>query len=138
MFHGDYHALRADNQVHGTAHAGDFFAGHAPVGYVAVAVHLQRAQHAHVKVSAPGDGETQRAVEKRAVFSHGGEGAAGVYEIGVDVAFVGGAAETEAAVVGIQRYVDIVRYIIGDERRQAYAEIHDVAVFEFFRHAAGD
>ena len=72
-----------------------------------------------------GAGEDARA-------SNGGDGLlAGVDQIGIDVGFLRERSDAEQAVLGLQGDGHAVRNIVRDQGRDAYPQVHVIAVFQF-------
>jgi hypothetical protein len=71
--------------------------------------------------------------EDRRAGQRGDRLLAGVDQVGVDFVLGGERADAEQAVLGLQPHVHAGGHVVGDQRRQADAEVHVVAVAQFGR-----
>src|SRR4029077_3645554 len=136
VFHGDIHALGAGDEIHGTAHAFQHFAGNGPVGEIAFFIDLQRAENGKVEVAAANHAEGICARKIAAARKLGDGFFSGVDEIRIDFGFEGIGANAEHAVFRLQHDFNAFGNVVRDERRHADAEIDVEAVAQFLRDAA--
>src|SRR6266852_2529014 len=138
VLHGDENALGAGDQVHGTAHAFQHFAGDGPVGEIALCVDLQRAKDGEVHVAAANH---SKGIGRRKITGAGklGDGFLPcIDEIGIDFGFERIGTNAKHAVFRLQHHFNAFGNIIGDERGHADAEIDVEAIAQFLRDAAGN
>ena len=138
MLADDVHGLGAGDQVHGAAHAGEHLAGHDPVGDVALLVDLQRAEEGGVHVAAADHREGRGGVEVAAAGDERDGLVAGVGAVAVLAARLGRGADADGAVLGLDDDVDALGDVVGDQGRQADAEVDDLPVLELAAGAGGD
>src|SRR5690606_10613210 len=136
VFHDDHDAPDAGDQIHGAARSLDHAAGDHPVGEVAVGGHLQAAEDGEVDVAAADHRERVGAREDRRARQGRDRLLTRVDQIGIDLVFFREGADAEQAVLGLQRDVHAFRDVVGDERRDADAEVHRVAVAQLGGRAA--
>ena len=129
VFHHHVDRFRADRQVHRAADRRNRVrAAGVPVREVACDRHLERAQHAAVEVPAAHHRERIGVVEVRCAGQRGHRLLAGVDEIGVLGAGLGCRTHAEQPVLRVQDDLAIARQMVGDQCRQADAEVHVGAV----------
>ena len=127
MGHGHDQSAGAGCQVHGAADSKQRFAGHGPVGQVALFVHLQAAHDGRVHVAAPDHGEGRGAVEIAGTGQCGHRHLAGIDRVLHGAAGFRFRSYSQHAVFGMQDdavpRLDQVRHQGGD----ADTQVHDVA-----------
>ncbi|PYV13856.1 MAG: hypothetical protein DMG21_20050, partial [Acidobacteria bacterium] len=131
-------AARARHQVHASAHTAHRLARNHPACQVPLLIHFHRAEHSHVHVPATNH---RKRVGARKV---GGAGElcnrllAGVHQVWVLLALRGRRANAEHSIFRVKHHFDAGWKVVRDQRRNADAEIDDVAVMELSGNPAGD
>ena len=133
VLHQDDDALDAGDEVHRPAHPLDHLARDHPVGEVALLADLHRAEDREIDLAAADHRErVVRAEDRRARQRRHGL-LAGVDEVGVDLVLGRERTDAEHAVLALQPDLDARRHVVGDERRQADAEVDVEAVAQLLR-----
>ena len=130
--------LAPRDQIHRAAHARHHLAGDHPVGEMAVGIDLQAAEHGDVDMAAADQPERHRAVEGRSTRQRADRLAAGVGQQRMRHALLGNRAGADQSVLGLEEHVHAFGHVIRDQRRNADAEIDEVAGPKLLRDAPRD
>ena len=131
MLHQHDHALDAGDQVHRAAHALDHLARNHPVGQVALLADLHRAQDGQVDLAAANHRKAVMTAEDRRTRQRGHGLLAGVDQVGVHRIFSRERADAQHAILGLQPDFLVAGNEVGNQRRNADAEVDVETVFEF-------
>jgi hypothetical protein len=136
--HGHHDAFGTRHEIHRTAHAGHHLARNHPVREPTLHVDLQATQYGHVDVAATDQAERHRAVE-RARARDGSHGpATRIGETRLGHRFLGNGSGADQSVLGLKEDADTLRNVIGDQRGNADAEVHQHAVAQLEGDASRD
>ena len=138
VLHGDDHALGAADEVHGAAHARHHLAGDHPVGEMTAGIDLQAAKHGDVDMAAADQAERHRAVEGGRARQRTDRLAAGIGQQRMRHALFGDGTGADQPVLGLEEDVQPFGHVVRDQRRNADAEIDEIAGSKLLRHAPGD
>ena len=129
VLHDHDDPLGAVDEVHRAAHALDHLAGDHPVGEVAAARRPASRRGWRASMWPPRIiPKLVGGVEERGALAQRHRLLAGVDEVGVLVAVDRVGADAEEAVLALEHDLDAVGHVVGDERRQADAEVDVEAV----------
>src|SRR2546423_786399 len=132
----DEDRLHARDQVHGAADCGDgAWLARGPVGQVAVLRDLKRAEHAKVQVAAADHGEAVRVMKVRGARQRRHALFARIEQLGIAFARPGRGAHAEHAIFCVVDQRAARRHELGDQLRNANAQIHIGAVGNILRQA---
>jgi len=136
VLHGDDDAFGADDEIHRAAHAGHDLSRDDPVREVARLVDLESAEDGRVHMATPDESEGHRGVDEGAAQLDSCRTAAGVH----DVSWFGrvGGPCGDHADLGLEDDAHVGGQVVGDERRQPDAEVHEVPVAQLPCNTAGD
>ena len=137
MLHEHDDALDAGHQVHGTAHALDHLARDHPVGQITVFADLHGTQDGQVDLAAADHGKAVVAAEDAGAGDGGHRLLAGVDEVGVHLILGRERADAQHAVLALQPDLLGGGHMVGHQGRNADAQVHIEAVFEFVGRAGG-
>src|SRR5689334_17764353 len=133
MLHHDDDLLDARDEVHRAAHALDHLARHHPVREVALLADLHAAEHGEVDVPAADHREAGRTVEIARLRKLADRLLARVDQIWIDLVIIRERPDAEHPVLALQSNGDTLGHVIGDERRNADAEVHVETITQLFR-----
>ena len=138
MHHGDDDVCGARYEVHGPAHSLYELARNFPVGDVAVFGDFHCAEYRQINVLAPDHGEAGHRIEDRRAGQGGDRLLARIDQVGVFFPFVGKRPHPENAIFGLKGDFQAVGNVVGNEGRNADAEVDVPAVLKFGGDALGD
>ena len=128
VLHHHPEPLRADREIHRAADLLHRFVGRAgPVGDVAVLRHLERAQHAQIQMPAARDGEAVGVMHIGSAGAQRDMRGAGVDQERIDGIGCRRGADADHAVLGMEDHLAVRGHEVGDQRRNADAEIDQPA-----------
>src|SRR3954467_6321229 len=132
----DEDRLHARDQVHGAADCGDGVGlARGPVGQIAVLRDLERAEHAKIQVAAADHGEAVRVMKIGGARQCRHVPFARIDQLGIAFAGTGRGAHTEHAIFCVVDQRAARRHELGDQLRNANAQIHIRAVENVLRQA---
>ena len=132
----DEDRLHARDQVHGAADCGDGVGlARGPVGQIAVLRDLERAEHAKIQVAAADHGEAVRVMKVRGARQRRHALFARIDQLGIAFAGPGRGAHAEHAIFCVVDQRAARRHELGDQLRNANAQIHIGAVGNVLRQA---
>ena len=138
VLHSDNHTLGSGNQIHRAAHAGDHLAWNHPVGETPLRIYLKAAEHGHVDVTATDKTKGHCAVEGAGPRQRTYRPPSGIGEGGVHHAIFRDRAGADQSVLRLEIHVNAVRNVVGNQSRNADAEIDEHTRSQLSRDAPGD
>src|SRR5690606_22535948 len=119
------------HQIHGPAHPRHHFPGNHPVGQIAFGVNFQGAQNGIIYMSSANYCEGSSAVETTASRYDSNWLPAGIANIYVNLLGGRNRTNSQKTVFRLQYNIDVLGNVVRHQGRQTYAQVDNVAVFEF-------
>ncbi len=135
VLHQRHHAPHPGNQVHRAAHTLDHLSGDHPIGQVPAQGNLHRAQNRQIDMPAADHRKRVRARKEACARKRRHRLLPRVDQIRIDLILRRERPNPKQPILRVQRHVNILRNVVGHQRRNADAEVDVVPVLQLLSRA---